>query len=450
MGIRVDAQGGIRDDAQGTAAARILAIGDVHLGRRPSRLPVEALAEHGLSPRDLGPAAALAAAVRWAIAERVHAVVLLGDVVEDEHHFLEAYPALRDAAKALVAAQIELFAVVGNHDTEVLPRLADEVPGVHLLGKKGTWESALLWRNGAPLARLLGWSFPAPKVRHSPLDNFPSAWREGRFDDGAPGSLNTLGLLHCDVDASASVHAPVRRTALLELGIAFALGHVHKPGDLTGPRPVGYLGSLSGLDPGEPGQHGPWLFEAHGGDWRARQIALAPLRYDRIEVEVGGARSMEDLEVLLQRAIDRHLEALDGDEDPARALALRVELVGERTLDRAVLSDFVEREGERRPTIQSGRVWFAETVRDTTRPPLHLAQWAQNDDPVGLLARRALVLGAPGAERDALLARARAHLSARLGAAHQVEALGDGELAEILLREARQALEELVQQGAAT
>jgi len=438
----------IRVDARSTAAARILAIGDVHLGRRPSRLPVEALAEHGLSPRDLGPAAALAGAVRWAIAERVHAVVLLGDVVEDEHHFLEAYPALRDAAKALVDAQIELFAVVGNHDTEVLPRLAAEVPGVHLLGKKGTWESALLRRDGAPLARLLGWSFPAPKVRHSPLDNFPSAWREGRFDDGAPTGLNTLGLLHCDVDASASVHAPVRRAALVELGIAFALGHVHKPGELTGPRPVGYLGSLSGLDPGEPGQHGPWLFEAHGGDWRARQIALAPLRYDRVAVEVRGARSKEELEERWQRAIDRHLDTLDG--DPARAVALRVELVGERTLDRAVLSDFVERERDRGPTIQGGRVWFAETVRDTTQPPLQLAQWAQNDDPVGLLARRALVLGAPGAERDALLARARAHLSARLGAEHDVEAFGDDELAEILLHEARRALEELVQQGAAT
>lgn len=448
MGIRVDAQGEIRVDARGTAGARILAIGDVHLGRRPSRLPVEALAEHGLSPRDLGPAAALAGAVRWAIAERVHAVVLLGDVVEDEHHFLEAYPALRDAAKALVDARIELFAVVGNHDTEVLPRLAAEVPGVHLLGKKGTWESALLWRDGAPFARLLGWSFPAPKVRHSPLDNFPSAWREGRFDDGAPAGLATLGLLHCDVDASASVHAPVRRAALVELGLAFALGHVHKPGELAGPRPVGYLGSLSGLDPGEPGQHGPWLFEAHAGDWRARQIALAPLRYDRVAVEVGGARSKEDLEERWQRAIDRHLDTLDG--DPARAVALRLELVGERTLDRAVLSDFVERERDRGPTIQGGRVWFAETVRDTTQPPLQLAQWAQNDDPVGLLARRALALGAPGAERDALLARARAHLSARLGAEHDVEALVDDELAEILLHEARRALEELVQQGAAT
>ncbi len=53
--------------------ARLLAIGDVHLGTRPSSLPEE-LATTGIDPRDLSPEAALDGAVERAIRERVDAV----------------------------------------------------------------------------------------------------------------------------------------------------------------------------------------------------------------------------------------------------------------------------------------------------------------------------------------------------------------------------------------
>ena len=53
---------------------QLLAIGDVHLGTRPSSLP-EDLASFGIDPRDLTPEAALGAAVDLAIAEPVDAVL---------------------------------------------------------------------------------------------------------------------------------------------------------------------------------------------------------------------------------------------------------------------------------------------------------------------------------------------------------------------------------------
>jgi len=68
-------------------ALELLAIGDMHLGRRPSRLPGE-LAESG---RSYGPAEAWTRAVRHAVETGVDVVALAGDLVDQEDDFFEAY-----------------------------------------------------------------------------------------------------------------------------------------------------------------------------------------------------------------------------------------------------------------------------------------------------------------------------------------------------------------------
>ena len=68
-------------------ALELLAIGDMHMGRRPSRLPGE-LAESG---RSYGPAEAWTRAVRHAVQTGVDVVALAGDLVDQEDDFFEAY-----------------------------------------------------------------------------------------------------------------------------------------------------------------------------------------------------------------------------------------------------------------------------------------------------------------------------------------------------------------------
>ncbi len=67
-------------------AIRLLFIGDVHLGRRPDRMAVA-----GLDPRRLSPAVAWQRAVELAIQDKVAAVVLAGDLVDEERDRFEAY-----------------------------------------------------------------------------------------------------------------------------------------------------------------------------------------------------------------------------------------------------------------------------------------------------------------------------------------------------------------------
>jgi len=192
-------------------------------------------------------------------------VVLLGDVVDQRNALLEASGPFMRGVELLRAAGIPVVAVVGNHDVEELPRLVDATDGIDLLGRAGTWQSLVVQRAGRPAVRLVGWSFPTSRVTTSPLDSLDPRMRAGTWGDGA-GALPTLGLLHCDLDVPGSHHAPVRRTDLVSVPVdAWLLGHVHKPDALDEDRPVGYLGSVAPLDPGEPGWHGAWLAHCRAG-----------------------------------------------------------------------------------------------------------------------------------------------------------------------------------------
>src|SRR5262245_1795132 len=124
--------------------AKLLCIGDMHLGRRPARLP----ADLEVDASELGPAAAWKRCTAFAIAERVDAVLLAGDVVESANRFFEAFGVLERGVRELEAAGIRTIGVAGNHDVEVLPRLADEIAGFHLLGRGGRWESVEVARDG--------------------------------------------------------------------------------------------------------------------------------------------------------------------------------------------------------------------------------------------------------------------------------------------------------------
>ena len=191
---------------------KILAVGDMHLGRTPSRLPPQ------LHARELGPAEAWRRTVTAALDHGVKAVLLAGDVVDRDDDFFEAYKALENGVRRLSDAGIDVIGVAGNHDVKVLPRLARHIPQFRLLGEGGTWESCRI-EQGADAVTLWGWSFPQARVLTSPL--------EGSSLNPAPG-IN-LGLLHCDRDAGAdSPYAPITRQELERAGLdGWLLGHIH-------------------------------------------------------------------------------------------------------------------------------------------------------------------------------------------------------------------------------
>ncbi len=380
---------------------KLLAVGDIHLGRLPTRIPKDFALAHS----ELGPAAAWRSTVDLAIREQSSAVLLAGDVVESERDFFEGFRELKAGVAKLTEAGIDVVAVAGNHDVEVLPRLANTLgkdSGFTLLGEGGVWQSHRI-DDGASQVRIWGWSFPQRTVRTSPLS-------DAQFDRNAGIEL---GLLHCDLGQTKSAYAPVTRAELAQCGLdGWLLGHIHAPHALTTENPVGYLGCLSGMDPGEPGAHGPWLIELGEGRIREiRQVPIAPLRWEGLRIDLNALEDSGDLEqVLIAKA--KHLDdALSAHGAAPKAIGLRVKFVG-RPAHECALADC--KTGVHFPI--GNRHYFVEHIEAELLPEVSLEELAKREDPLGLLASRLLLLDRPASDLDrrALIESASKHFTEQL------------------------------------
>ena len=371
----------------------------MHLGRTPSRLPPD------LSASELGPAAAWRRAVDTAIDRGVQAVLLAGDLVDREDDFFEAYRALEAGVRRLTEAGIEVIGVAGNHDVRVLPRLAGHIPQFRLLGAGGTWESVSVC-DGTDAVTVWGWSFPSSGTAPNPLQD----WTFDELEDGI-----NLGLLHCDRDAGTdSRYAPVARAELDRAGLdGWLLGHIHKPDALTAATPSGYLGSLTGLDRGEPGPRGPWLITVAGGRITGvEHLPLAPLRWEALDVsldKIGEPADAKDRLLETVRALDAELAALPA---PPAAAGLSVRFTGRTRFGSAALDEIPSGDRDDLYSGPAGTRYFVHSAESAARPEIDLEELARRPDPVGLLAARLLLLDHPGGdpERERLLGSARLRL----------------------------------------
>lgn len=431
----------------------ILAIGDVHLGTACSGVP-EGMADRGVDPRELTPAAALARCVDWAVAERVDAVLFAGDVVESTNARFEAMAPLEESVRRLVDAGIEVIAVAGNHDVEALPRLAALIDGFTLLGAGGRWEARTIPKDRPPVVQVLGWSFGEERVRHSPVAEL---LKQPPALPSPP--VPRIGLLHADLDASGGYYAPVRQAELDDTGYgAWLLGHIHKPSleglSATGTRPCGYLGSLVGLDLSETGPHGPWLLEvSREGDIACRQIPLAPLRWERATVRVDGLEHVDDVHDRLMREAESLVRRFGEAGFLPRAIGLRVHLTGTADCYDG-LRRWIEGEAWRSMVrVADGTgVFFCEVV-DAMAPPLDLEAIASGDDPAALVAQRLLILGCDDDRSRKLLAEARAEMDGTARELvwqpaqqhrHAADPLSDDALRDMLLRAGRAVLSAMI------
>lgn len=423
---------------------KLLCVGDVHLGRQPARLPAELADE--IRASELGPAAAWRLTVDLALRDEVDAVLLAGDVVEQEDDFYEAYGDLRRGVDRLAAAGVRVLAVSGNHDVQVLPRLADAVPGFQLLGRSGVWEVERVAGRDGRSVQVLGWSFPERRVSTSPF----AAHALPALD---PAAGPVVGLLHCDRDAAGSPYAPVRSAELADAPAdAWLLGHVHKPDRLAPPRPIGYLGSLTGLDPGEAGPRGPWRVEYTGPEIALEHLPLAPLRWEEVEVALDGIESAEDAHALAVSALDALHERLAAERFRPRAVGCRLRFTGRtahrRAVERSLAADDPRRIHYARDEVR----YFVHDWRMEAGPALDLDELARGADPPALLARKVLLLRGPpdDPERRALLAEAGRRFQSLEGrrafVRHDLAPPTGEDAADLLERAALGALSELLEQ----
>ncbi len=367
-------------------ATVLMCVGDMHLGRLASGLPAGILDEYRLAPRHLGPAEAWRRVVAQAIDLAVDAVVLAGDLVESDNARFEAFGQLQSGIGRLTAAGIDVCAVAGNHDVEVLPRLADSLEGFRVLGTGGQWEDHIVSGRDGPDVRLVGWSFPQKIVTASPL---PS----GRLP--FPDDMPLLGILHADLDASGSRYAPVGRAELTAAGPdIWLLGHIHRPTLSHGDGRFGYLGSLVGLDRTETGRHGPWLISVDGGGQiTQRQLALGPLRWETVVLPVDElANPVLDLQAAVIAALRRRRDELADELTETQALGCRVRLTGRCGDFAGLLRAVAEFRTDQLAVPCDPTLLFVDRLVNDAAPAIDLTDLARTADPPGLLARHLLAI----------------------------------------------------------
>jgi exonuclease SbcD len=320
------------------AAFRFLHLADLHLetsfGGRPTtrerlrRATREAFEE----------------AIALALRERLHAVVVAGDLFDDELLSLRTELWFERQVRRLCEAGVWFLAACGNHDPGGegyrTTQMGLASPGgataeawrsrAHLFVGPDPQPVEVRDASGRPVGIVVGAGHPTDREPANLAARFP------RLDARLP----VVGCLHTQVDTARGAerhlrYAPSTRADYERLGYAyFALGHVHQPGRAVEGLPVYYAGNLQGRNSRESGAKGGWLVDAHpGASSEPRFVRLGPVRWARVRVETLPADvSMAALAEALGRRIAAEREA------PGEELAVVVEISGETPLARRLRS----------------------------------------------------------------------------------------------------------------
>jgi DNA repair protein SbcD/Mre11 len=411
---------------------KILMTGDLHMGRGSSKFDeMEAQTSIGCWQ----------AIVDEAIERSVDLVLLSGDVVDRRNCYFESYTPLRTGITRLSDKGIMTIAVAGNHDYRVLPNLTKDIDSemFRLLGLGGEWEH-FEFQCGSETLGVTGWSFPESHVEISPLDSFPETENSCDYH---------IALVHGDLNATVSKYAPLAASRINELSQHhWLLGHIHKPAlTITNhDRWVLYPGSPQALDPGEPHQHGVWLWEP-AVQSTPELLAMSSVCYEPLSIDVSDCLDVEEIVGYVIRKIEKSVELLKNDAHPRmRAVNFRIEIVGECD-DPAKLESLLRSQSTLDLAVEDVQA-FVEHLRITVLPRLDKTELREQKT---VLARAFNLLedlesGNYNAEVEQLLAQIQQCCSQHAGRYHSIDEayeLQPGEIVNVAKTQLTQIVSDL-------
>lgn len=265
------------------------------------------------------------------LGESVDALLLAGDVFDNERLRFATEAVLVEQVGRLTDAGIEVVMVTGNHDPG---RGNYRAHGLAWPARRFTLVRSHAVRtvdvrdgSGALVGCVVG------AGHQTASDGANLAARVRRPDDRA--DVPCVGLLHTRVasvlaeDAHAP-YAPCTRDDLRAAGVDYwALGHIHERQAVLDDPPAHYPGNLQGRHFGEPGARGALLVELErGAPARVAFRPLAPVRWETLAVD--GLADVVDLSALSRRVRAAFDALREGDASvlPDQRWMLRVELLG--------------------------------------------------------------------------------------------------------------------------
>lgn len=370
---------------------RLVMTGDLHLGRSSSRVPAAVPTE------ELRATAAWRRIVDLALTESASIVCLSGDIADQDNKFWEAIGPLEQGIARLADAGIPTVAVSGNHDHEVMVRLADRLSPehFHLLGRNGAWERIALTQDGAVAMHIDGWSFPTKHVRKDPVADYSFT---------RAGATPTLGMVHGDLYASTSAYAPLDLATMQSRDLdGWLIGHLHAPRMHDGRAWVFYPGSPQAFDPGEVQQHGPWLADVVDGQLgKPVQRPLSSVWYDRLSIDLSGVEDRSAYDARVLDSVRAHAESVvERAGASCLYVSLRLLLTGETSISSDVRSYAEEMQADMRLSVD-GVMVGVDKIEVETLPVIDLEEYAGQRSAPGAVARLLLELDVAEPAADVL------------------------------------------------
>ena len=334
--------------------------------------------------------------------ERADALLIAGDLFDNEWLTIATERVLTRELTRLTDAGITVVYTTGNHDPGRTNYRAAHIDwpssNFHLHASR-TPQRIPIHRGG----ERVGWVVTAGHQTTHESTNLASTFPP------APGPQPAVAVLHADVggaigaaaDEAGNVYAPAALSDLDPGYDYWALGHIHKRQRLREDSPAWYPGNLQGRDFGEVGAKGALVVDLNPPEPpRVRFRPLAPVRWERLSVtDLSEARAIGDVHMAVRAAFDDLREA-DEHVLPGQDWILRVELSGPCPLT-AVLRSDEERDGLAEYLGESLGALDVE-VRDAgLSPPIDLSRHVGQRHVLG----EALALIEQAGRDDTLLSR---------------------------------------------
>ncbi|WP_353893212.1 metallophosphoesterase [Proteinivorax hydrogeniformans] len=210
-----------------------------------------------------------------AISKKVNLVIIAGDLLDTLEHTVKAELRCRKAFEKLNEHDIPVYIIGGNHDPIKEEKVYPYPENVHVFSKNV--ESIPI--TGFKDAYIHGISYPTESVPKNLVKEFPMA--KGDID---------IGVLHCEVGRKLSGdYSPCTKDDLLSKNYQYwALGHIHKPTELSDFPAIVYSGSPMGKTPNETGKRGCYYVEVTSSRVKKEFIPLADVIWLQQKIDIQG------------------------------------------------------------------------------------------------------------------------------------------------------------------
>lgn len=225
--------------------------------------------------------------VDLAVSEKVHFVVIVGDIFDQALPSIYAEVQFKRALTKLAEHNISVYLSFGNHDYEQTKKMTfDYLENVYVFDQQQVKTYTYTSASGTTVA-LQGFSY---ETRHVKED----LSKEYSFKDNVD---YCVGMLHGSLGVSDDheTYAPFQLETLKKLGFDyFALGHIHKRQVLSESPPIVYSGNIQGGSKKESGEKGCYIVELNDLQTTFTFHPLQTVRYETKSIAGCSIASLDD------------------------------------------------------------------------------------------------------------------------------------------------------------